>query len=98
MQQSYPVIDCPAAGRNIQRIRKAKGLSVRDMQEWFNFAESRAIYKWQSGQSFPSADNLFALSVLPGVPIDVILICAEPREFFRGSDTSVFLFRYRVKL
>lgn len=87
MQQSYPVIDFPATGRNIQRLRKAKGLSVRDMQEWFNFAEPRAIYKWLNGQSLPSVDNLFALSALLGVPIDDILIGTEPRETSRGSDS-----------
>ena len=86
MQQSYPAIDFPATGRNIQRPRKAKGLSVRDMQEWFSFAEPRAIYKRLNGQSLPSVDNLFALSALPGVLIDDILIGAEPRETSRGSD------------
>ncbi len=100
-QQAYPVIDLVATGRNIQRLRKEKGLTVRDLQEWFNFTEPRAIYKWQSGQSLPSVDNLFALSVLLDIPIDEIIVAkhtacilSEPRENSRGSD----FFRMQTKL
>ena len=71
---SFPVIDAVATGENIRRLRIANGLSVQDLQHWFNFQEPRAIYKWQSGQSLPSIDNLFALSRLFNVPMNSILI------------------------
>lgn len=85
MQKAYPVIDLAATGRNILSLRQKKGLTVRDMQKWFNFEEPRAIYKWQSGQSLPSVDNLYALSVLLDIPIEEILITkklsvTEPQE------------------
>ena len=70
----YPVIDLPATGENITRLRLSRGLTVRDLQHFFGFDAPQAIYKWQRGQTLPSVDNLFALSALLGVPIDDILV------------------------
>ncbi len=73
-QTAFPVIDLAATGRNITRLRKEKGLSVRDMQAFFGFEEPQAIYKWQSGKSLPSVDNLYALGALLQVPMEDILV------------------------
>ena len=70
----YPVIDLPATGENITRLRLARGLTVRDLQQFFGFDAPQAIYKWQRGQTLPSVDNLFALAALFRVSIDEILI------------------------
>ena len=70
----FPVIDLEATGENITRLRKAKGLSVRDLQNWFGFEEPQAIYKWQKGKSLPSVDNLYALGALLDVPMEEILV------------------------
>ena len=66
----YPVIDVIATGKNILRLRKAQGYSVADLQEFLGFEAPQAIYKWQSGKSLPSTDNLFALSVFFEVSIE----------------------------
>lgn len=68
------VIDPIATGRNILNLRKERGLTVKDMQHYFHFEEPRAIYKWQTGQSLPSLDNLYALSALFQIPMDAIII------------------------
>ena len=73
-EQHFPVIDPVATGQNIIRLRTQRGLSVGDLQRWFNFAEPRAIYKWQSGKTLPSVDNLYALSALLGVSMNEILV------------------------
>ena len=70
----YPVIDLPATGENITRLRLARGLTVRDLQQFFGFDAPQAIYKWQRGQTLPSVDNLFALAALFRVSIDEILV------------------------
>lgn len=70
----FPVIDPEATGRNIQRLRQQRGLTVRDLQAYFGFTEPQAVYKWQSGRSLPTVDNLLALSALLGVPMDQILV------------------------
>ena len=75
----YPVIDMISTGRNITELRKARGLSVSDLQEYFGFEAPQAIYKWQKGQSLPSTDNLYALAFLFGVSIEDILIPITPR-------------------
>ena len=74
MADIFPVIDMVATGENITRLRKARGLTVRDLQNWFGFEEPQAIYKWQNGKSLPSVDNLYALGILLGVPMEAILV------------------------
>ena len=70
----FPVIDPVATGANIRRLRRERGLTVRDLQAYFGFEEPQAIYKWQRGRSLPSVDNLYALSALLGVPMNEILV------------------------
>ena len=76
----FPVIDLPATGANIRRLRKIRGLSVRDLQLFFGFEEPQAIYKWQRGQSLPTVDNLYALSALLDVSMNEILVAAGAPE------------------
>ena len=93
MTKVFPVIDPVATGENILRLRKARGLSVRDVQHWFGFEEPQAIYKWQKGQSLPSVDNLFALGALLEVPIEEILVARRPNILRNGgSNASVILY------
>lgn len=79
MEKMFPVIDPEATGQNILRLRKARGLTVRDLQTWFGFEEPQAIYKWQKGKSLPTVDNLYALGMLLGVPMDEILVPCKPQ-------------------
>ena len=73
----YPVIDMLSTGRNIARLRRAAGLSVKDLQGYFGFTSPQAIYKWQAGQALPTLDNLLALARRLGVSIEEILVCRE---------------------
>ena len=75
----FPVIDPVATGENIVRLRKARGLTVRDLQNWFGFEEPQAIYKWQKGKSLPTVDNLYALGALLDVPMEEILVSSNPK-------------------
>ena len=85
----FPVIDPVATGKNIVRLREAKGLSVRDVQAFFGFEEPRAVYKWQQGQTLPSVDNLYALGALLGVPMDSILVPVSPRPKLIACEQQV---------
>ena len=75
----FPVIDPVATGANIVRLRKERGLTVRDLQAYFGFEEPTAIYRWQRGDNLPSLDNMVALSKLFGVTIEEILVL-EPLD------------------
>lgn len=70
----YPVIDVVATGENILRLRKERGLTVREIQKFFGFEEPAAIYKWQRGENLPSLDNMVALARLFNLPIEDILV------------------------
>ena len=79
VKKMFPVIDPVATGENIIRLRKARGLTVRDLQDWFGFEEPQAIYKWQKGKSLPTVDNLYALGALLDVPMEEILVASRPK-------------------
>ena len=69
-----PFVDTVATGRNINRLRIAAGMSVRDMQMVFGFATPQAIYKWIHGTSMPTIDNLVILAAMLGVTLDEIVV------------------------
>lgn len=78
--KAFPVIDPVATGENIIRLRKERGMTVRDLQNYFGFEEPQAIYKWQKGKALPSVDHLYALGALLDVPMDDILISASAKS------------------
>ncbi len=71
-------------GQRISDLRRAAGLSVKDLQDIFGFVTPQAIYKWQHGTAMPTIDNLVVLSVVFGVSVDDILI-------LQGADTALAL-------
>lgn len=74
---SFPEIDMIATGRNIIRLRKMNGMSVRRLQEKMGFMTPQAIYKWQQGVSLPSVDNLVVLAMVFHVHMDDIIVIAQ---------------------
>lgn len=84
----FPTVNLKATGANIVKLRKARGLSVKDLQMYFGFEQPQAIYKWQWGESLPSVDNLYALSKILNTPIDGILI---------GNDQDFFVLQGNIK-
>ena len=74
MLTTIPCINTVATGENINRLRIAAGLSVRDMQMVFGFTTPQAIYKWIHGTSMPTIDNLVILAAILGVTVDDIVI------------------------
>lgn len=93
----YPVIDAQATGARIKALRKANHLKVEDVARFMGFESEQAVYKWQRGDSLPTVDNLYALSVLFRIPVDEILIGSKEKDespslpVFMGL--SRFLFR-----
>ena len=82
---SFPIIDLKATGKNISRLRRSSGLSVREIQGALGLTAPQAIYKWQRGQTLPSVDNLYALSAILQVPMDEILV---PVKADLNTDTA----------
>ena len=74
MTMNFPTINLVATGQNIVRLRKAAGLSVKDLQDIFGFATPQAIYKWQKGTAMPTIDNLVVLAMVFRVKMDDIIV------------------------
>ena len=79
MTMTFPTINLVATGQNIVKLRKAAGLSVKDLQDIFGFATPQAIYKWQKGAAMPTIDNLVALAMIFQVKMDDIIV-VDPRD------------------
>lgn len=71
---TLPTINMTETGKNIERLRKERGLSVKELQDVFGFGTPQAIYKWQHGIAMPTLDNLVVLSAVLQVKIDDILV------------------------
>ena len=71
---NIPTVDLTATGKNIEKLRKESGLSVKELQNIFGFGTPQAIYKWQHGTALPTVDNLVLLSAIFKVSIDEILV------------------------
>lgn len=70
---NLPFVNMIATGQNINSLRIAAGMSVKDMQMVFGFATPQAIYKWIHGTALPTIDNMVILAAMFGVAIDDIV-------------------------
>ena len=68
----FPTVDPVGTGANIERLRKAAGLTVRQLQDDLGVS-AQAIHKWRVGAALPTVDNLVVLAAVFGVRIDDIL-------------------------
>ncbi len=63
-----------ATGQNIAKLRNAAGMTVRDLQDVFGFANPQSIYKWQNGICLPTLDNMVILAAVLQVGVDEIIV------------------------
>lgn len=75
-----PTINIIETGKNIEKMRKEAGITVKQMQEIFGFANPQAIYKWIRGISLPAIDNLVIMATVFNCKIDDILVIDVPEE------------------
>ena len=68
-----PTIDLIATGQNIRQLRRARNITVSEIQSYLELDTPRAIYKWQSGAMLPSIENLLGLSIILGVSMNDII-------------------------
>jgi transcriptional regulator with XRE-family HTH domain len=96
MAPVYITIDPEATGRNIRVLMAQNGYDIDDVREACGNVSPQAVYKWLSGKSLPSIDNLKILSVIFGTTMEGILVTDENahvfffRHFFRSFFGSFF--------
>ena len=73
MNKLRPEYDMKAMGQKMKYYRKLRMLTVEEVRAYMLLSSVQAIYKWESGMCFPSADNLMALAELYQVsPVDLM--------------------------
>lgn len=88
MKPIYLSIQQQETGENIRRLLKSNGYTVKDIQEVMGFENPQAVYKWLSGKSLPSLENLLILSKLLNISIENILVIDEDINILRSINTQ----------
>lgn len=91
----YPVLNAKATGARIRELRKKNHYTVEAVARFMGFESEQAVYKWQRGDSFPTVDNLYALSRLFGTTVDDIL--RGDKEKDDSPSLSVFTEKFYKK-
>lgn len=78
--ERMPEINMERTGHNIARLRKARGLSVKEVAGKLMLSSTQAVYQWENGQTLPSVDNFVLLADLFEVSVDELLIKDFPVE------------------
>ena len=74
MEPIYLSIRQKETGNRIKRLLYENGYTVKDIQSAMGFENPQAVYKWISGKSLPSLDNLVILSKLLNRSMEDILV------------------------
>ena len=74
MEPMYVSIQQRETGKQIKKLLMQHGYTVKDVQQAMGFENPQAIYKWISGRSLPSIDNLVILSRLLHISMEDILV------------------------
>ena len=88
MEKQYPMINVKKTGENIKNIMRIRGMTVKDVQAFLGLGTSQSIYHWFEGRSLPTLDNLYALSELFCLPMDVLIRGERDLEYRQINDTS----------
>ena len=67
-------IDKVRTGQQIRLLMEKRGVTVRDVKNALSLACVQSVYHWLDGQSMPTLDNLYALSDLLKVPMDMLVV------------------------
>ena len=88
-------IDKVRTGQQIRLLMEKRGVTVRDVKNALSLACVQSVYHWLDGQSMPTLDNLYALSDLLKVPMDM-LVCGNRRYDSKKDipESAERLFRY----
>lgn len=85
-----PEYDLNIIGKNLKRLRQAKGFSVEEVRKYLRLGTTQAIYKYESGNGYPQVDTMFALMEL--YEADLHDIVDDPMENGKSRDISSFLY------
>lgn len=90
--RNRPEYDLNIIGKNLKRLRQAKGFSVEEVRKYLRLGTTQAIYKYESGNGYPQVDTMFALMEL--YEADLHDIVDDPME--NGKSRDIFSSLYEM--
>ena len=84
-------------GARIRHLMEQHGYTVQDIQRAMGFQSPQAIYKWLSGATLPSIDNLVILSRFMNTTVDDILVLDSGGVVFSARPVSKALKEHQQK-
>lgn len=81
VNESKTSIDMKRTGRNLQRIARKNGYSVKDIQKYLCLSCPQPVYRWYKGSILPSVDNLLRLSELFHIHMEDLLVKEYSADF-----------------
>lgn len=76
----YIAIDLVKTGMKIREMIEDSEFSVKYIQEKLHLACPQSVYRWMSGLTLPSIDNLYMLSKILNVQMEDLLEVVEIKE------------------
>jgi len=67
-------INMEATCKRLDDLRLERNLSIKDIQNHFGFCTPQCVYKWMTGKSLPTIDNLVILADLYQCKVDDMLV------------------------
>lgn len=75
MQDARVVIDMERTKENLKRLRKAAGMSVREVSEKLGMESVQSVYDWEGERKkLPRLENAIALTRLYGVTLEELYV------------------------
>ena len=76
---------------------RLRGITVQDVKVHLSLGCVQSVYHWLDGQSLPTLDNLYALSELLQVPMDMLVVGTRryhpETEIQRGAERLLRYYR-----
>lgn len=72
-------------GNNIQKLRKARGISQLELADHFNYSD-KAVSKWERGESLPSIATLDDIAAFFNVPLTALI--SEKEDFKTRTEVA----------
>lgn len=73
----FPIIDKIRTGKRIAFWMRIHDLTPKDIQKYLSLSCVQTVYRWLDGTNIPTIDNLYALSQLFRVGMNVIVVGNE---------------------
>ena len=90
----FPTINKRETGVNLRKLMDQRGIKVKDIQQYLGLGSLQSVYHWLNGISMPTIDNLYALSQLFQLPMD-LLVCGNRPDIVPETAVEIKTSCYR---